>query len=189
MVGKHSVDYGKRGCSSCPVIELQENCLVCPASASVNLKNELANDRAGNSTAHSGCAPMFTGVSCQTCASGFTRSGETDCVECWSGALVQLAIFGLVLFGVLVLAYFVKSTIDSKGEPSSEFIMMGKMLVTHLQVIGMQVSPSPLTPSERSGATAPVLDLTASIFLSCLVQGVGVPVEMAAQPRDLLRAK
>ena len=80
---------------------------------------------------------MYIGVLCQTCALGYTRSGETECVECWSAAVVQVAIFGMVIFGVLVIGYFVKSTIESEGKPSSEVIMELKVIVTHLQIIGM----------------------------------------------------
>lgn len=130
------VDYGD-GCSACPVVGLAERCLACPLSDGVNLANPMPNVQAGNTSALSGCEEAYAGVLCRTCSAGHTRSGEFGCTECIDPALVKVAIFTLLLLGMAVVAYFVKSTLASEGRPSSEGIMMLKLVASHLQLVAM----------------------------------------------------
>ena len=131
------VDYGD-GCGACPVVSLQSpSCLSCPASQSENLDYKVDYAEALNSTALSGCKEEYTGVLCKTCNDGYTRSGEFACAECWSPGLVLLATIAIGVLGMLVLAYFVRSTIASEGKPSSETIMVLKQVANHMQILGM----------------------------------------------------
>ena len=97
----------------------------------------MLNARAGNASDPSGCGGAYTGVLCRTCSTGYTRSGELGCSECDDPVLVKCAMSALMLVGTAVVAYFIKRTLDSEGRPSSESIMILKLVVSHLQVVAM----------------------------------------------------
>lgn len=92
---------------------------------------------AGSAALTAGCAEGFTGRMCAQCADGFARSGDGGCSRCASRSVVWLAVFGGLIVGLVVLGYLVFSTLQARGKPNKQHVALNKILLTHMQQLGI----------------------------------------------------
>jgi hypothetical protein len=127
-----------------------------------------------------GCAPGYRGTACHQCDVGYARTGQAACASCadgWKNA--GLAAAG-GLAGLFVVAFTIRGAIASRGAPGKLEIQVAKVLMSHLQLVGLAASfefnwPAPIVSMLSLVATASSMADSVTSVQCLLGEGWGQP--------------
>jgi hypothetical protein len=124
------------------------------------------------------CAAGYGGVLCQECLAGYARSGAAGCSACPEPWRSWLALLGVGMLAVLLLAFLVRAALRSRGEPSRLEVIMLKVLMSHLQTVALAAEFDLRWPSWLAGLFA-VSDASSSLSDAVLSLDCVLPAAQA----------
>jgi hypothetical protein len=106
----------------------------CVGRSNPDLGAEFAIARS-NTT--SKCDFKYAGALCTSCSPGFAKSSDDVCGECPKKGIFRLYLFIGMLIALAGMVFLIRSTIKAKGKEKAIHSMIFKVVMNHMQVVGM----------------------------------------------------